>query len=115
MQQANNRNLLAQGVALDAVRLMRPLVERIQRHDRNLADQLKRAASSVVLNIAEASYNNGGNRRSRFESARGSANEARAALALASAWGYVADADAAKVDALYDRVLAMTYPLWART
>jgi four helix bundle protein len=114
MQQPNHGNLLAQRVATDGVRLLRPLLERIHRHDRNLADQLRRAASSVVLNLAEAAYNNAGHRRSRFESARGSANEVRAALSLASAWGYVADGEVAEVDALYDRVLAMTYRLWLR-
>jgi four helix bundle protein len=73
-----------------------------------------RAASSVVLNLAEAAYNQAGHRRSRLESARGSANEARAALELASAWGYIGEPQAAEVDALYDRVLAMTYRLWLR-
>ena len=114
MQQPNHGSLLAQHVAIDAVRLLRPLVERIQRHDRNLADQLKRAASSVVLNLAEAAYNNGGHRRSRLESARGSANEARAALTLAAAWGYTGDEQVLEIDALYDRVLALTYRLWVR-
>lgn len=114
MQQTKPGNLLAQHIAIDAVRLLRPLVERIRRRDRNLADQLKRASSSVVLNLAEAAYNNGGHRRARFESARGSANEVRAALMLAAAWGYITDAQASEVDALYDRVLAMTYRLWAR-
>ena len=114
MQQPNHGNLLAQRVATDAVRLLRPLVERIHRHDKSLADQLKRAASSVVLNLAEASYNNGGHRRSRLESARGSSNETRAALALACAWGYISEQQAAEVDTLYDRVLALTYRLWTR-
>jgi four helix bundle protein len=90
------------------VRLLRPLVERIQRKDRNLADQLKRAATSVVLNLAEGAHTQGGNRRLRFETARGSSNEARAALSVACAWGYVSDAEAAEVDALYDRDVTTT-------
>jgi four helix bundle protein len=115
MHQKIHGNLIAQQVATDAVRLLRPLLERIHRQDRNLADQLRRAASSVVLNLAEAAYNNAGNRRARLESARGSANEARAALTLASAWGYVSEEQAQAVDALYDRVLALTFRLWARS
>jgi four helix bundle protein len=114
MQQTNHGNLHAQRVVIDAVRLLRPLVERIHRRDKPLADQLRRAASSAVLNLAEAAYNNAGNRRSRLESARGSANEARAALEVASAWGYISEAEAAEVDKLYRQMLAMTYPLWAR-
>ena len=35
-------------------------------HDKSLADQLKRAAQSVVLNIAEARGNDAGNARARF-------------------------------------------------
>jgi four helix bundle protein len=97
------------------VRLLRPLVERIQRKDRNLADQLKRAATSVVLNLAEGAHTQAGNRRLRFETARGSVNEARAALRVACAWGDVSDGEAADVDALYDRVAAMTYRLWERS
>jgi hypothetical protein len=44
----------------------------------------------------------------------GSANETRAALALACAWGYISEQQATEVDALYDRVLALTYRLWTR-
>jgi four helix bundle protein len=114
MHQKVHGNLMAQQVATEAVRQLRTLCERIQRKDRNLADQLRRAATSVVLNIAEAAHNSAGNRRARLESARGSANEVRAALGVACAWGYVGEADVAAVDALYDRVLAMTYRLWLR-
>jgi four helix bundle protein len=114
MHQKVHGSLIAQQVALEAVRKLRPVVERIHRHDRGLADQLKRAASSVVLNLAEAAYNNAGHRRCRLESARGSANEARAALSVACAWAYISEAEASAVDALYDRVLAMTYRLWSR-
>ena len=114
MQQRNTRNLLSEEVATDAVVLLRPLVELIHRHDKGLADQIRRAASSVVLNLAEAAYNNAGHRRARFESARGSANEVRAGLHLACAWGYITPGKAAVVDAHYDRVLALTYRLWQR-
>jgi hypothetical protein len=33
---------------------------------------------------------------------------------LASAWGYIVEQQAAEIDTLYDRVLAMTYRLWVR-
>ena len=58
---------------------LRPLAERIPRHDKSLSHQVRRAASSVVLNLAEAAYSHAGHRRSRLESARGSASEMRAA------------------------------------
>ena len=37
------------------VRELVPLLHTIREHDRSLADQLKRAAQSVVLNIAQTS------------------------------------------------------------
>jgi four helix bundle protein len=37
------------------VELLRPLMPRIRQRDRALADQIVRAASSIALNIAEAS------------------------------------------------------------
>lgn len=40
--------------AYELMGALRPLVGRIKRQDRALADQLSRAASSVALNIAEA-------------------------------------------------------------
>jgi four helix bundle protein len=41
-------------VSIELIQLLRPLVERIRRRDRSLADQLVRAANSIALNIAEA-------------------------------------------------------------
>jgi four helix bundle protein len=76
-------------VALELVAELRALVSRIRRADRSLADQLVRAANSVVLNLCEAAYSDPGNRRARFHTAAGSANEVRGALRLAKAWGYV--------------------------
>jgi four helix bundle protein len=114
MQQGFDGSLQAQQVALEAVKRLGPVIERIHRRDRSLSDQIRRAASSVVLNLAEASYNNAGHRRARLESARGSANEVRAALGLALAWGYIDEARAHDIDTHYDRVLAMTYRLWSR-
>ena len=66
---------------------MRPLIVRIKRHDRSLADQLVRAASSVALNVAEAEYSDPGNKRARLFTAAGSASETRAVLRVAVAVG----------------------------
>jgi four helix bundle protein len=62
-------------VAYEVIAELRPLLPRIKRADRSLADQLLRAANSMVLNIGEAQYSDAGNRRSRFYTAAGSANE----------------------------------------
>jgi four helix bundle protein len=83
--------------ALEVIALARPLVEAVARRDRELGSQLRRALSSIALNIAEASGNQAGNARLRYESARGSLYEARAALRVAVAWGYVGDDGAREV------------------
>ncbi len=83
--------------AINIAKLARPLVETIQRKDRDLASQVRRAVSSIALNAAEAQGNAGGNSRLRFESALGSLYEAQAGIRLAVAWGYVSDAPASHV------------------
>lgn len=69
-----------------------PLVAAVARRDRDLASQIRRALSSVGLNVAEAFGNARGNSRLRFESALGSLYEARAGLRIAVAWGYLSAA-----------------------
>ncbi len=76
-------------VALETVENVGPMAARIAREDRDLARQLRRAATSVVLNIAEGERQRGGNRRARFETAIGSASESVACLDCAVALGYV--------------------------
>ncbi len=80
------------------VALCRPIVEAVQRRDRDLASQLRRAISSITLNLAEGFGAAKGNSRLRFETALGSLNEAQAGIQVALAWGYVSNA--ATVDAL---------------
>jgi four helix bundle protein len=75
-------------VALKALEEMRPAVAAIESRDRDLARQMRRAASSVVLNIAEGSGSSGGTRRERYRNALGSAREVVACIDVARAWGY---------------------------
>jgi len=108
------RNPLHQPVvehALETVSLARPLVETVTRRDRELGSQLRRALSSVALNLAEGWGSQGGNARLRYESALGSVYEARAALRVALAWGYVSVESATSVlesiDTLGGRVFGL--------
>jgi len=74
---------------LDTVRTMRGMLTAIERRDPDLARQLRRAASSVVLNLAEGSGSFGGVRTQRYRTALGSARETLACLRVAEAFGYV--------------------------
>ena len=96
-------------VAMEAIAELGPLVRRVAARDRDLANQLRRAASSIALNIGEAAGSDPGNRRARLHTAMGSARETSVALRVAVAWGYVGADESASADALLDRVSAM---LW---
>ncbi|UJR85694.1 four helix bundle protein [Sandaracinus amylolyticus] len=61
----------------------------VAKHDRSLADQLRRAMASVALNAAEGTGAHDGNGRMRFRIALGSAREVDVALRVAEAFGYV--------------------------
>jgi four helix bundle protein len=98
-------------VAHEAVQHVGPIVRSVRREDPNLADQLRRAATSVVSNIHEGRGLTGARAVQHFRYALGSANEVASQLRLAAAWGYVdADAIAASL-ALLDRVRAMLWRL----
>src|SRR6187399_1198425 len=98
-------------LSFELVAALRPLIPRIKRHDRSLADQLVRAASSVALNIGEAELSDPGNRRARFFTAAGSANESLAALKVAVSWGYFPKKEAEPAEALLRRVIGMLWKL----
>jgi four helix bundle protein len=104
--------LVVYDVALEMIAGIKPLVDRVARHDRALADQLRRSAQSVVLNIAEGSSSRGRNELARFCDAAGSARETRAALQVALAWGYTDGNLTRKADAQLDRIGGM---LWGLT
>ena len=92
-------------VMIEVMRGLREVVEAIEVHDRDLARQLRRASSSVALNISEGSGSSAGTRRERYRNALGSARETGACLDVAVACGYVEAVDAGLLDRL-DRVRA---------
>ena len=74
-------------VALEMCRDASSIARAIEKHDRDLAQQLRRAATSVVLNIAEAAGSFGGHRKQRYHSALGSAYEVLGLLRLGRGHG----------------------------
>jgi len=77
-------------VVLDTLRTMKPVVGKIAEHDADLARQLRRAATSMLLNLGEGAGGRGGTRRQRYFDALGSARESAACLDAADALGYCA-------------------------
>lgn len=96
-------------IAKQLITALAPLVIVIKREDLDLADQLRRAAQSVLLNLAEGQKFSNGNRRRHYEIAQGSANEVRAALDAAAAWGWIGTEGPERV--LVDRLLAVMWKL----
>jgi len=103
---------VAYKVSIDLIHQLRDLVPAIKRYDRNLADQMHRAASSISLNLNEGARLSAGNQRRHYELAHGSANEVKAALDLAEAWGWIADSQAARhtLDHLLRLLWGLTHP-----
>lgn len=96
-------------LTIAAIPILRALVVKIRRQDRHLADQLRRAATSIALNLAEADGNREGTRRLRLETAHGSVGETKVALQLAVAWGYLTHSEVEHALTTIDRVGAMTW------
>ena len=95
---------------IETLRFIAPLVRQIEKRDSDLARQLRRAASSIALNTAEAIGSSGGNERQRFRTALGSTQEVRACLDVAEVFDHVETIDAGLRDRL-DRIAATLYRL----
>jgi four helix bundle protein len=98
-------------LTIEIIKQLKPIVRRIEMRDRNLADQLKRAATSIALNVSEGAHAKGGNRKVHFHHAAGSANESRAALRVAGAWGYVEEGELSAVQDKLDHCIAVLWKL----
>ena len=98
-------------VALELVNALRAPAAAIAARDADLARQLRRAASSVPLNIGEGNQRRGGDRAHHFRIAAGSAAETATALRVAQAWGYSDGRSLEPALALCDRVRAMLWRL----
>ncbi len=96
--------------ALELVRALTPIIATLKGHSGAQADQLERACSSMVLNIAEGARRHGKDPRRFYAMAHGSANEIRAVLDLASAFGWPIEDAHARL--LLDRELGL---LWGLT
>jgi four helix bundle protein len=98
--------LRAYPLMLSVMRRLRPVLVQIEKHDRDLGNQLRRASASVALNLAEGSGSAGGTRNARYRTALGSARETGACIDVAEALGYVERVETLLLDEL-DQVRAI--------
>lgn len=103
--------LLVGELSIQLIEALQPLMSRIKAKDKDLENQLRRAATSIALNLGEAEYSDPGNRRARFCTAAGSAGEVHKALRSAVAWKLLAAADAEAPQRLVSRIIAMLWKL----
>ncbi len=98
-------------VSLEALRGLREHIAAVRAHDPDLCRQLRKAATSVSLNVAEGRRRVGRDRLHLYRIASGSADEIIAALLSAEALGYIEMEGLGGTLDLLDRVLAMLWRL----
>jgi four helix bundle protein len=94
--------LRVQVLVLDMIRKMQPVFGVLARKDPSLHDQLRRAAASVALNLAEGFGSSGGNKKLRYRTALGSLREVHMCLEVAVALGYLAAIDSELARQVHD-------------
>ena len=106
-----NNNFHVLEVALELVRVVAPLLDRL---DPDLRQQVRKALASAPGNIAEGNRRAGRDRTYHFRVAFGSADEVRVHLRTAEAFGYLGAGEIAEPVEIADRVCAMLYRLTGR-
>ena len=97
-------------VILDFVSDIAALIPRIAHHDPDLARQLRRSSTSVVLNVAEGMSALGRSKTAAYNVALREMRESRAALDVALRLGYV-PALCTSLEDRMQRILATLYRL----
>ena len=101
-------------LSLSLIHALRPIVAGLEQRDRDLAKQLRKAASSVSLNLSEGRKRVGRDRLHLWRIADGSAEECRACLHVAAAWGHLNGNDIEEALAILDKLSAMCWRLTHR-
>ena len=101
-------------VALEMIGALKAPLGSLRRVDGDLAGQVRRAASSVALNLAESTGREGADRVRFIRIAAGSLCECRAGLEVAKAWAFVEPRDLQGALALAAHIEAILYKLAPR-
>ena len=100
-------------VVLTMIALASKIADEIEKHDPDLARQMRKALASVGLNTAEGMGNTGGHKRQRYQTALGSARESLGCIHVAQAMRYIGEVDATTLDVI-DHVIATLVKLSRR-
>jgi four helix bundle protein len=103
--------LIALSVARELLVSLREPIACIEKRDRDLASQMRRAGASITLNMREGAERRGKDREHLWRVAAGSAAEVDEALHVALAWGYVPGELIEPAQSLASRVLALLWRL----
>lgn len=106
-----SRQLDVYRLALELASQIRRLLPEIQRFDRDLATQLRKATTSVPLNISEALRRRGRDRGHLLSVALGSAAEVQAILDVSIAMALFDSDSVTDLEPTIDRICAMLYRL----
>ena len=98
-------------VGLETIAALREPLSILRKRDPDLFRQIRRAGSSITLNIAEGNRRVGADRLHLWRVAAGSADEVRVGLRCALAWGDLRVEDSERSLELLDRVCAMLWKL----
>jgi four helix bundle protein len=93
--------------SLEFAEVAHRVTERCPAGHKELGDQLRRAAPSIVLNLAEGNSKKGKDGRRYYESARASVAECRAIFDLCGLYGLLREDEKARADELLERIMAM--------
>jgi four helix bundle protein len=97
--------------AIELATAVAPHLRRLERRDKSLVDQLRRAVTSVASCLAEGNRRVGKDRLHLFRIAEGSAAEVHSQLRIGVALGTLAEDEARPSVELADRVVAMCFGL----
>ena len=111
VQATSRSRFIAYELALQAAGQVFRLVEKVKPSAANLADQARRAAASVPLNLAEGTGRSGRDRLHHYRIAHGSAREASACIELMASMGIIEQGRGTETLELLDQVKAVTWRL----
>jgi len=94
-------------LALSIIAVLRKRLPVIQRRDSRLAAHIRDAVSSIALNLGEGNRRQGRDRIHLWRIASGSAEEVRATLRVAVAWGYLGEKGVAEALQRIDHLQAI--------